>query len=223
MDEATRRARKETEKGATQMNIGIIGAGSVGTSLATAAKRAGHNVLVSSSKAADAQKLAGSIGAAAAASNREAIQGSDIVILAVPFDAVEAIVREAGDAAQGKVIIDVSNRFDPAQLNGKSNAELIQEMVPASHVVKAFNTVLAARQSDPPAEGIQLDGFVAGEEGDAKSRALDFVRSLGFRPIDVGTLAMARALEGMGTLNINLNISRNLPWQNGWKLLGPSA
>lgn len=202
------------------MNIGIIGAGNVGTALSTAAKRAGHNVLVSSTDPAHAQKVAADTGAIAVATNLELIQGADIVILAVPFDAVEPIIQESGSALADKVLVDVTNRFDPAQLNGKSNAELIQDLAPKAVVVKAFNTVLAARQSDPTIENLQLDGFVAGEPGPAKSQVLDFVQSLGFRPVDTGNLVMARALEGMGTLNINLNVANNLPWQNGWKLVG---
>jgi hypothetical protein len=34
---------------------------------------------------------------------------------------------------------------------------------------------------------------------------------------------MARALEGMATLNISLNMTHGWPWQSGWKLLGPTG
>ena len=39
--------------------------------------------------------------------------------------------------------------------------------------------------------------------------------------IDAGPLVMARVLEGMGLLNITLQIKYGWPWQNGWKLVGP--
>ena len=119
--------------------------------------------------------------------------------------------------------MDVTNRFAAEQLGAPSNAELIQEMARGAHVVKAFNTVLAAHQADPILDGIQLDGFVAGDDAGAKQKVLEYVRSLGFRPIDCGPLAMARALEGMGALNISLNMANSWPWQSGWKLLGPSG
>ena len=51
----------------------------------------------------------------------------------------------------------------------------------------------------------------------------DLVQSLGFRPIDAGPLAMARALEGMGLLNIALNMKNDWPWQSAWKLVGPTG
>jgi len=208
-------------KGGFGMNIGIIGAGNVGQALATASVRAGHAVTITSTTPDEAARVAATAGATAVASNRDVGMNADVVILAVPFDAVHTIVGELGAALDGKVLIDVTNRFAPEHLDGPSNAELIQQMAPNARVVKAFNTIFAAHQADPVIDGIQLDGFVAGDDGAAKQQVLDLAGSLGFRPIDTGSLAMARALEGMGMLNIALNMANGWPWQSGWKLLGP--
>ncbi|MEX0782195.1 MAG: NADPH-dependent F420 reductase [Dehalococcoidia bacterium] len=205
------------------MNVGMIGAGNVGRSLTKASTQAGHRVAVSAASKAEAEEVSSEVGGTAVASNREAVANADIVILAVPFDAVESIVRELGSELDGKVVIDVTNKFEPTQLGGLSNAEQTQQMAPNARVVKAFNTVFAAKQSDPAIDGIQLDGFVAADDSDAKSKVIEFVQSLGFKPIDAGPLAMARALEGMGMLNISLNKNNGWPWQSGWKLLGPTG
>jgi predicted dinucleotide-binding enzyme len=205
------------------MKIGIIGAGNVGRSLATAGVRAGHTVTITSMTLEEAEGVATEVGVRSAASNRDAVAEAEIVILAVPFDAVQSITSELGAALDGKILIDVTNRFAPEQLDGPSNAELIHGMAPNARVVKAFNTVFAARQVDPVIDGIQLDGFVAADDGAAKQQVLELVRSLGFHPIDAGSLAMARALEGMATLNISLNMTHGWPWQSGWKLLGPTG
>jgi predicted dinucleotide-binding enzyme len=205
------------------MNIGIIGAGNVGRALAAASVRAGHVVSITSTIAGEAERVAAEVGATAVASNRAAVANADAVILAVPFDAVSTIASELGSGLDGKVLIDVTNRFTPTQLDGTSNAELTQHMVPNAAVIKAFNTILAAHQADPIIDDIQLDGFVAGDDSAAKEKVLKLVGSLGFRPLDAGPLAMARALEGMGTLNISLNATNGWPWQSGWKLLGPSG
>ena len=90
-------------------------------------------------------------------------------------------------------------------------------------VIKAFNTAFAARQADPVVDGVQLDGFVAGDDANARADVLELVRSIGFRPIDAGSLRMARALEAMAILNISLQIRNNWPWQTGWKLVGPTG
>jgi 8-hydroxy-5-deazaflavin:NADPH oxidoreductase len=203
------------------MRIGIIGAGNVGQALGKASVRAGHTVTITASHADEAGHVAEELGATAARSDADAIADADVVILAVPFDAVQGIADELGSGLDGKVLVDVSNRFSPEQLDGTSNAELIQGMAPNATVVKAFNTIFAAHQADPVIDNIQLDGFIAGDDGAAKQRVLEFVASLGFRSIDTGPLAMARALEGMGMLNISLNMTNNWPWQTGWKLLGP--
>ena len=209
------------------MDIAIIGAGNVGRALAGSAGRAGHAASISSRDPKDAEAAAQAVGARGAPSNREAVGGAQIVILAVPYDAVEGIVAEVGGALDGKILVDVTNRLNvdnpPAAIDGTSNAEQIQARVPNARVIKAFNTAFAARQTDPVVDGVRLDGFVAGDDANAKEAVLDLVRSIGFRPIDAGPLAMARALEAMALLNISLQIRNSWPWQAGWKLVGPTG
>ena len=209
------------------MDIAVIGVGSVGKALGEASVRAGHAVVFSSRKADEARTVAQQVGGRAAESNAAAIRSAEAVILAVPYAAVASILRDAGGVLEEKIVIDVTNRLNPQDpgvvIDGTSNAEAIQALVPQARVVKAFNTVFAARQADPVVDGVQLDGFVAGDDDAAKARVLDLVRSLGFRPIDVGSLSMARALEALGWLNIWLNIKHEWAWQDGWKLLGPTA
>lgn len=204
------------------MRIGIIGAGNVGSALANASVRAGHSVVISAGDPDDAAKVANEVGARAAETNDDAVADAEVVILAVPYDAVETIMGELGADLKTRVIIDVTNRFAGDQLSAPSNAEQIQNMTDAP-VIKAFNTIFAANQDDPKVDGMTLDGLVAGDDVDAKKTVLSLVESLGFRPIDAGPLAMARALEGMGTLNISLNMNNGWPWQTGWKLLGPTG
>jgi predicted dinucleotide-binding enzyme len=209
------------------MNIAIIGAGNVGAALAGAATRAGHTVAISDQKREGAQAVAQKTGARAAESNAAAVQGAEIIIPALYYSAIEGVLGELGAAIDGRVLIDVSNRFGPddpgAVIDGSSNAEQIQARAPAARVVKAFNTVFASRQADPTVDGVQLDGFVAGDDAEAKARVMELVQSIGLRPIDAGPLSMARALEAMAGLNMWLNHRNGWPWQSGWKLLGPTG
>lgn len=207
------------------MKVAIIGSGNVGKALAASAQKAGHNVTISSRHVENAQEAAKAINARAASSNKEAVKGADLVILAVPTDKLNEVVAALTPDLDGKVVIDVSNRVDmkdPGKnLDGTSMAEQIQKRVPKAHVVKAFNYAFASRMANPKVDGSRLDAFVAGDDEPAKKVALEFAKSIGFRPIDAGPLAMARALEGMAALNISLQIRNNWPWQNGWKLAGP--
>ena len=209
------------------MHVAIIGAGNVGRALATSTTRAGHAVTVSAGHAEHARAVAEQTGARAAGSNREAVAAADLVILAVPYPAVDGVLADLGDALAGKVLVDPTNRVDPADpgsvLDGTSAAERIQARVPAARVVKAFNTAFASRQANPVVDGTATDGFVAGDDPAAKATVLELVGSIGFRPIDAGPLVMARVLEGMALLTITHEIRTQGAWQAGWKLLEPAA
>jgi 8-hydroxy-5-deazaflavin:NADPH oxidoreductase len=90
--------------------------------------------------------------------------------------------------------------------------------------VKAFNTAFAARQADPMVSGgLRVDGYVAGDDEDAKATVFGLVEAIGFNPVDAGSLAMARHLEGMAWLNISLQMKNSWSWQAGWKLVGPEG
>ncbi len=155
------------------MKIAIIGAGSVGTALAKSLVKAGHDVLIASRDPEDAGGAVASTGAQLAGSNAEAAAASDIVILAVPFTSAPQIASEIAEAAAGKTVVDVSNRMSvgpsgPDIDTTSSNAEELAALLPKSRVVKAFNTLFASKQHDPIADGLQLDGFLAGDDTAAK-------------------------------------------------------
>jgi NADPH-dependent F420 reductase len=207
------------------MKIAIIGAGTVGTALATSFKRAGHDVTIASRDPEDAGSVALATGSRVAASNAEAARAADIVVLAIPYTSAADVAADLADAVAGKPVIDVSNRmsFGPngPEIDGtSSNAEDLAALLPGASIVKAFNTVFASKQRDPIADGVQLSGFVAGDDADAKAKVLDLVASIGLDPVDVGPLVRARQLEGLAFLNITLNIANNGTWQSGWKLVG---
>jgi hypothetical protein len=207
------------------MNIGIIGSGNVGSALASSAARAGHRVIVSSSDVADAGELARAVGGQAVLSNAEAVEQADITFLAVPAAAVVDLVGELGAAADGKVLVDVTNRPtpDPDSASCTSIAEEIQAKAPRVRVIKAINTVFAARQEDPTLGGRAADGYVAGDDEDAKALVLSFVESIGMTPYDVGSLAVARTLEGMAWIHISLAMANHWPWQSAWRIVGPKG
>jgi hypothetical protein len=205
------------------MDIAIIGAGNVGKALGGSLVRAGHNVTFTATNPEHAAEAASNLRARAAASNNEAVNAADLVILAVPASALGAVAREIGDSAAGKVVVDVSNRPTPDPAGASTSlAEELQAQLPGSKVVKAFNTAFASTQADPSVSGIAADGFVAGDDATAKQTVLDVVESIGFRPVDAGSLAAARTLEGMAWLNINRALTGG-SWQDAWVLVGPQA
>lgn len=207
------------------MKIAIIGAGNVGTALATSFTRAGHDVVIASRDPEDAARAAAASGARIASDNVSAVSDAEVIVPAVYFANLPEIAGEIAATAAGKIVIDVSNRVSfgasgPETDTAWSNAEAVSQLLPQSPVIKAFNTLSASHQVDPIAEGVQLDGFVAGDDEAAKAVVLELVRSVGLHPVDVGPLVRARQLEGLAFLNIALNIANQGSWQSGWKLVG---
>jgi hypothetical protein len=205
------------------MQIAIIGAGNVGRALATSLSRAGHDVTITAAHPEHAAEAAAATGATTAPSNAAAASAADLVVLAVPAQTVGEIAGEMGSSLDGKVVVDVTNRPTPsAEGPATSIAEELQASVPNARVVKAFNTVFASRQAEPQVAGIAPDGFVAGDDAAAKQTVLDVVESVGFRPVDAGSLVAARTLEGMAWLNIQRNLAGGT-WQDAWVLVGPET
>ena len=209
------------------MKFAIIGSGNVGTSVARGVTGAGHDVVVADVSEDGLAAIAEKAPVQTTTSNLDAVAGADVVVLAVPFDAVEGIAADLADELAGKIVIDVTNPLAPdlsgLATSGRSAAELVQDAAPGARVVKAFNTVLAANQADPSVDGTQLDGFVAADDAEAKKAVLGLLGEIGYRPIDVGALSSARYLEGMAFLNIALNATNGWAWGTGWKLVGPTA
>jgi NADPH-dependent F420 reductase len=196
----------------------------VGTALAGSFKRAGHDVIVASRDPEDAGGVATATGARVGTSNSAAACEADVVILAIPFSSAAEVAREIAAAVAGKPVVDATNRMSfgasgPEIDTSTSNAEELAGLLPGAHVVKAFNTLLASKQVDPTSSGVQLDGFVAGDDAAAKSLVLDLAGSIGLHPVDVGPLSRARQLEGLAFLNIVLNVANGGSWQSGWKLV----
>ena len=88
------------------MQIAIIGAGNVGRALATSLTRAGHDVTITAKHADHAIDVASATGASVGASNAAAASGADVVVLAVPAQAIGEVARDLGSSLDGKVVVD---------------------------------------------------------------------------------------------------------------------
>lgn len=188
--------------------IGIIGNGNVGSALARGLGRAGHEVRA--------------VGDAPGAV-REVASWAEVVLLAVPFGAIDDVVNVAGEAVAGKTVIDVTNALDASMRLAlgftTSGAEELQKKLPGARVVKAFNTVFAQHMDSGRLGDQPLTAFVAGDDADAKATALELARGIGFDAVDAGPLESARQLEPLAYFNIQLGYVRGMGTQIGFKLL----
>ncbi|WP_242392998.1 NADPH-dependent F420 reductase [Anaeromyxobacter oryzisoli] len=190
------------------MKIGIIGKGNVGGALQRGLARAGHEVRA-------VGKDPGAV--------RQAASWAEVVFLAVPFGALDDALRAAGDALDGKVLVDVTNALtaDMQLALGytTSGAEELQRKAPRAKVVKAFNTVFAQHMETGQVKGERISLFVAGDDASSKERVLALGRDIGFDAVDAGPLQNARWLESLGYLNILLGYVQKLGPDIGFRLV----
>lgn len=192
------------------MRIAIIGAGNVGGRLGKRLAARGHHIIfgVRDPSAARVQGLLEEIGSsAAAASIGDAAAASMTIILAVPWDAAEEVVREAGDLV-GKILVDTTNPiaagFELALGHTTSAAERIAGWSDGARVVKAFNTLGAEHLEDPRFGSEALNMFICGDDSEAKAVVGGLAEELGFEVVDAGPLSSARLLEPLAMLWIRL-------------------
>ena len=192
----------------TARRIGIIGDGNVGSALARGLKRSGHDVRnVGKDKKAV----------------RDTTDWAEVVMLAVPFGAVDDVIKEAGTSLEGKTLVDVTNALDDA-MNlalgfSTSGAEELQKKVRGARVVKAFNTVFAQHMETGRLGDRRLSAFVAADDAAAKSTVLELARDIGFDAVDAGPLKNARLLEPFAYFNIQLGYGLKMGTQIGFSLL----
>ena len=178
------------------MRIAILGAGNVGGALGTAFRAVGHDVVFGVRDPAS-DKTRAAVAAATgsrAATPEEAVEGADLIVFALRWDAVAEMVALL-PALDGRVVIDAMNRLGSEFT--RSTTEDLADLLPGARVVKAFNTTGFENMTTARDRQATAAMFVAGDDADAKRAAMDLAAEIGFEPYDAGSLANAKALEDM--------------------------
>jgi 8-hydroxy-5-deazaflavin:NADPH oxidoreductase len=178
------------------VRIAIIGTGKMGRGFAQALAPT-HEVVVGSRDPDKAAATAWKTGAAGGATYADAATDADVVILTVPWQAMDETLGQLGDLP-GTVVIDVSYPYSKREreaLTGSSTAEAIQKRVPTARVFKGWNHVHARHLTDPAVDGIAASVLIAGDDPEAKDMVFTLARDMGFHPVDAGPLRATRDLE----------------------------
>jgi 8-hydroxy-5-deazaflavin:NADPH oxidoreductase len=157
------------------MRIGIIGAGRIGGNAGRLFEQAGHEVFLGSRDTV-----------------AEAAAFADVVMLSVPWTAIDDVLARTGPL-DGKVVIDTTNPYGPGgvqDLGGKSVGRVNAERMPGARIVRVFNTLTSGFQAEAAGragdERVVL--FLSGDDDRAKALVGGLIEEIGFAPCDVGGL-----------------------------------
>jgi len=185
-------------------HISIIGTGNMGQAIASVAAKGGHTVQLLGESDSNTQ-VAG-----------------DVVVLAVPYPALAAVIAERGTSLAGKIVVDITNplnfeTFDSLTVPTDSSATAeVATALPESRVLKAFNTTFAGTLVAGTIGDQQTTVLIAGDDADAKSTLAGVVTSGGLAAVDAGSLRRARELEAAGFLQLTLAASEKISWTGGF-------
>jgi len=201
------------------MQIAILGTSAVGPALGKAFTAAGHDVTIGTRDPVQTrarEQWAGVDLPLVAYRDLEA----DVFINATSGIGSLAALEAAGDALNGKVVIDTSNPLDHSQgfppslfvSNTDSLAEQLQRALPKVRLVKMFNTMANEVMVNP--RGLTEDStiFVAGNDPDSRQTAAALAADLGWADVfDLGDLTAARGLEMFITLWVRMYVQLGRP------------
>ncbi|MEU9670615.1 NAD(P)-binding domain-containing protein [Streptomyces bobili] len=180
------------------MKITVIGAGAIGGNLAAKLSTAGHDVRVADARGHEAVAAEVLESGARAVALEESVQGSDVIILSIPFGVAGQLADLLASAPEETVVVDTSNYYPgllSEQIEAVDNGQ-VESMYTAEQlgrpVVKAWNAALAGTQRTrgvPVGTPGRIAIPVAGDSDAARKVAMSLVDDTGFDPYDAGTLA----------------------------------
>jgi predicted dinucleotide-binding enzyme len=203
------------------LKLGIIGAGSLGTALGQRYAQRGHTVMFGGGASAQdaAVRLCARVG-----SNSETAAFGDVVILAVPFTAIDAALADAGPL-RGRVLWSCVNALRPDYTGlaigfDNSAAEEVARRAPGARVVAAVPPFAQAIAKGPLCYDRDLEPtvFICGDDRAAKRIVEALVLELGAHPVDAGSLTVARLVEPAMMLAVSIAYA-GVPRDVGLRLL----
>jgi NADPH-dependent F420 reductase len=217
---------------ATKKTIAIIGAsGSMGSAIAKSLSKGNFRLLLFANHKDKVQQLINEIKNNTPDADVDSMNcpfdaswEADIIIPAVKYEKEKEVAERIKQVATQKIVISISNPLNETYTGlvtspETSAAENLQDYLPDSKVVKAFNTVFARDFLQPVIDGKQADVFIAGNDEDSVKTVSELVTEAGFNPIIAGDLSVSRTLENMTALLIQLNTKYHYNWVGGWKVL----
>lgn len=193
------------------MRIGIIGAGKAARTIARHMLVNGHQIVIANSRGPDTlADVIADLCDGAEAGTREDVLKTDLVILSVNWPDVQKAVE--GLNWNGQILIDATNahidtppdisvegvKRSRAALSDRTSSEVVSELTPGARLVKSISNIPMEWIRDFSPNKPRTVLFTSGDDQEAKRVVIDLLDSLGFKAIDLGSLAHGGALHDVG-------------------------
>lgn len=201
------------------MNIGIIGNGIVGNTLADIFHKLGHPIEIGVKNLKEEFEKKSYV---EYVQMEDITKDNEIIILAIPGDKLESVLLKIKNP-EGKIFIDLTNPIGPDYilLRGRytSNGELAQEILKDSHIVKTLNTLGIEKIKHPSIREEKLTMLLAGNNKNANKKVEELLIEMGFDPMLVGDIHFSRYLEPLAMIWIEMVRKQGKSAENGliWK------
>ncbi len=193
------------------MKIAILGSGLMGGGLGTLWARSGHDVTFAYSRSQSKLETLAHQSGGSFSSVEEAVDGAEVILLAVHWSRIDDVLGQAGDMAE-KVVLNCCVPLNEANTElvvgtTTSGAEELNRMRPRARWVSCFNT--SPSESFAPVHGRKGQGLapqllISGDDAEAKAVAEHLVRDIGFEPVEAGGLKSARFIEPFAMVTAEL-------------------
>jgi NADPH-dependent F420 reductase len=207
------------------------GTGPLGRGLAVRFALAGHQCVIGSRNSERAEEAATELrdilseqgqagqhaqdvhhGQVSGMTNAEAVRACDLVIVAVPYDAVEPTLSALVEDIADKIVVSCVNalRFGkqgplPQRVEAGSAAQECQLLLPGARVVGAYHHLSAVLLLEA-ATPLDCDVLITGDDPEAASVVAELTESLdGARPVLAGGLALTQPVEDLTAVLIAVN------------------
>jgi predicted dinucleotide-binding enzyme len=194
------------------MKTAIIGLGNIGGQVATLLIAGGQDVLVADHSESKVVALVqGSNGKAKGATVDEAIKAADVVIFAVVFDAIKALIEQHHDTLKNKIVVDPSNPIGPDGKRGfkktipqdQSSGLILSALLPPeAKFVKAFGSLAAPSLKSGAHRSPERAVLFYATDSEAAGRTVaELIKAAGFSPVSIGGVDQSIRMEVFGDLH----------------------
>ncbi|RJT75736.1 NADP oxidoreductase [Arthrobacter cheniae] len=179
------------------MRIGILGAGSIGSTLARKLAAAGHEVKVANSRGPETIEADLLASGATAVEASTVVQDVEVLITSIPLSVMPALEPLIANLPADAIVIDTSNYYPArdgqvqALEEGQVESLWIVEQI-GRPVAKAWNAILSGTleiKGTPAGDPVRLAIPVAADTDTARETAMALVEDTGFDAVDAGSLA----------------------------------